>query len=215
MAPPSTLVLIRHGHVVDNDQDGRARLVGRFDVGLSARGCAEAAALAISLACGPRPQAFYSSPLVRARQTAGAIAASIGLPYDFEHDLAEIDCGSFEGQVLAALRAEHPGVLAANDRQQDDGFRWPGGESYREFRARVEAALDRLAARHAGGTVWIVTHAGVISQAVGAVRGMRAARWGCCRPDNCRVTRLRWTPGMRGAIVDFNVAAGSMARVGR
>jgi broad specificity phosphatase PhoE len=48
-----------------------------------------------------------------------------------------------------------------------------------------------------------VTHAGVISQIVGALHGTSAARWELWRPRNGSVTEVRWQDG-RGALVFFD-----------
>jgi broad specificity phosphatase PhoE len=71
-------------------------------------------------------------------------------------------------------------------------FRWPGGESYHEFRTRCLRAVVGLAARH-DGYVAVVTHAGVISQVLGALAGKSPAQWEPFRPGHTALTEIEWT----------------------
>jgi len=51
-------------------------------------------------------------------------------------------------------------------------FLAPGGEPYVDFRRRVVDEVERAAAEHAEGDVWIVCHGGVINAYVGWVLGI-------------------------------------------
>jgi hypothetical protein len=63
--------------------------------------------------------------------------------------------------------------------------------------------MRRVAALYAGSTVVIVTHAGVITQVLGALAGESAARWDVFRPDNASLTVVRWA-GDGGVVIRFN-----------
>ena len=95
-------------------------------------------------------------------------------------------------------------LWARNKSQKDDAFRWPSGESYAEFRARVVGSLTRLAARHPGETVAVVTHAGFISQVLGTLKGERAAAWEPDRPDPLSATTVLWDRDQPAALLEFN-----------
>jgi broad specificity phosphatase PhoE len=196
---PTRLLLIRHAHTLGNDGPA-ATLSGRTDLPLSPRGRREVRLLRARLA-GESFDALYSSPLRRARETAAAIP---GRPPKLVAALQEIDCGRLDGWPLDAVRRELPGLWAINQRQEDDRFRWPGGESYREFRARCLRALRRLAQAHPGGRVAVVTHAGVISQVIGFLGGAGPARWETGRPGTTGLTELEWRRGGIGRVVRFD-----------
>jgi alpha-ribazole phosphatase/probable phosphoglycerate mutase len=164
---------------------------GWTDTPLSELGRCEAELVAARLAAA-REAALYTSPLRRARDTAGAIAAAKGGVAEPVDELREIFCGAIDGRAVEEVQRAHPDLWARNLRQQDEGFRWPGGESYREFRARCAAAIAAIAARHLGGEAIVVTHAGVVSQVVGLLRGESAARWEPFRPGNGAITTLEW-----------------------
>jgi broad specificity phosphatase PhoE len=191
----STLVFVRHAHVADNDPAAGARLIGWFDPPLSRRGWAQVERLCARLEGAPRPTALYTSPLRRARSMAHVIGGRLGLvprPFDL---LREIHCGRLEGVPLAEVQQRYPILWRANLRQLDDGFQWPGGESYGDFRRRVLRAVSAIAAEHRGERVMIVTHAGVISQVLGALGGIRAACWEAFRPNNTSLTVVQWGDG--------------------
>ncbi|HEU4697874.1 MAG TPA: histidine phosphatase family protein [Gemmatimonadales bacterium] len=196
------LVLIRHGHTLSNS-GGTPLLSGRTDVPLSERGGEEVRRLQARLRGGPGFAAIYTSPLERARRTAEALG-EVGLgPVRSCAALEEIDCGELDGLPLEEVQRRVPEHWAANLRQDDAGFRWPGGESYRELRARALAAVRAIALAHRGERVALVTHAGVIGQVFGALEGVSPARWSAYRPGNTALSELDWGRG-GGRIVSFD-----------
>ena len=200
--PATSLLLLRHGHT-DSNGGAAPRMSGWTDYPLSELGRHEAELLGAHLSGGAGVSAIYSSPLERARATAeplerrglGAVILCAGLQ--------EIDCGEVDGWAVEEVKRRFPEHWAANLRQDDDEFRWPGGESYQELRRRCLRAIGRIAARHPGERVAVVTHAGVICQIVGHLRGRPAARWEAFRPENASITEVRWS-GDRGEVISFN-----------
>lgn len=197
------LIVIRHGHVANNGGDPEALMVGWTDVPLSARGRLQTERLRTHLARRQRFDAIYSSPLCRATETAQSLVdAGLGLLH-LCPALKEINCGAADGLPLPEVQRRFPELWRENFRQVRDDFRWPGGESYREFRHRCLAAVQSIVAKHPSGCVAIVTHAGVISQIVGSTHGLSAACWEPFRPGNASISELEWR-GSRGAIVSFD-----------
>ena len=101
------------------------------------------------------------------------------------------------------MQRRYPRPWRRNLAQTDQAFCGPGGESYRAFRARCLAAIRQIAAAHPGQRVLVVTHAGVITQVVGALAGTSAARWGAFRTANANITELRWW-GVGGTVMRFD-----------
>lgn len=179
------------------------RLSGWTDVPLSPLGHREAALVARRLAREQRIDAAYASPLQRARVTASYVSDAIGVPTLLEPDLREIGCGSADGLTAEDVRARYPGAWQRNERQDDDDFRWPGGESYREFRERCVGAVRAIAARHGGERVVVVTHTGVITQVLGSIDRLPPARWRTYRAGNGSITHLEWE-GDRARVIRFD-----------
>jgi alpha-ribazole phosphatase/probable phosphoglycerate mutase len=195
------LTIIRHGHIPSNGSDGP--MAGWTDVPLSPRGRVQMEHLSRHLARGRAFDAIYSSPLSRAADTARALSAAGLGPVHFHSGLKEIHCGDVDGMPIGEVQRRFPDLWQENMRQTQEDFRWPGGESYREFRNRCIAAVKAIAAAHLSGHVALVTHAGVISQLVGAIHGLNPARWEAFRPGNASLSELRWR-GSQGAVVSFD-----------
>ncbi|MFF2780066.1 bifunctional RNase H/acid phosphatase [Streptomyces sp. NPDC058052] len=156
MAAPATFVLLRHGETALTPEK-RFSGSGGSDPELSEAGRRQAAAVAEALAARGTVQHIVSSPLVRCRQTAEAVAARLGLDVVVEPGLRETDFGAWEGLTFAEVRARHPEDLdawLASAKAAPTG----GGESFAAVARRVAAARDRLAAAHAGRTVLLVSH---------------------------------------------------------
>ncbi|MDT7533381.1 histidine phosphatase family protein [Sphingobium sp. SA2] len=105
------LFIIRHGNTFASSAQA-CRIGSRTDIPLVDSGHAQAERLGTWFAQQPPPiHLLFSSPLLRARQTAAAIAAATGHGLDGTHDwLGEIDHGPDEGRpeadVLARIGAQ-------------------------------------------------------------------------------------------------------------
>lgn len=193
--PTTSLLLIRHAETAGNLGGADAVMSGCFDLPLTERGLCQARALGARLADEPAPASLYSSPLERARRTAALVAQRVGREVSLVPALREIDCGTVDGWPLRKVQQHYPREWALNNEQSDPDFRWPGGESYREFRERILGGLSAIIERHPSERVMVVTHAGVVSQILGARSGVSAARWGCFRPRNTSITELQVNGG--------------------
>src|SRR5262249_16297843 len=99
----------------------------------------------------------YTSPLLRAVQTAGIVAAPHGLTPTPLEALTEADVGLWEGldwQAIRYLDADGHQRFHANPAK----FGYPGGQSFADVSARAPPALDDLLVRHRGESVLIVAH---------------------------------------------------------
>jgi alpha-ribazole phosphatase/probable phosphoglycerate mutase len=151
----------------------------------------------------PSPAVLYTSPLRRASETAEILGRVFQLRPILLPDLREISCGDLDGLPLREVQQRYPDIWQRNLKQDDDEFRWPGGESRLEFRARVVQAAARIAAFHPGERVLAVTHTGVVTQLIGAIAGLTAATWEAFRPGHASLTELLWADGV-ARLVRFN-----------
>lgn len=151
------IVAVRHGETAWNVD---TRLQGHQDVPLNDTGRWQAQCVARALA-DEGLNAIYSSDLQRAFDTAQAIAELTGLTAVADPDLRERAFGAFETLTHADIEARWP-EQARRWRQRDPDFAAEGGETLREFHARCVAAVSRLAEAHAGQTIAIVAHGGVM-----------------------------------------------------
>lgn len=148
---------IRHGETAWNRDK---RIQGQLDVPLNETGRAQAQRLGEVLA-GESVDVVYSSDLGRARETAAAAAAALGHPVQLDPGLRERSFGVFQGQTWQEIAERWPDY-SERWRRRDPDFGAEGGETLQEFYARSVSAVERVLQRHAGQTVLIVTHGGVL-----------------------------------------------------
>jgi probable phosphoglycerate mutase len=165
------LILVRHG---ETDWNRELRFQGHVDVPLNAIGHEQARRLALRLAV-ERVHHLVSSDLQRAQQTARPVA-ELGqreLPLEPELDAAlrEQNFGVVDGMRVPDIKAQHPQEWAQWVRFDAD-YAFAGGESTRQFHARVMAAVRALAARHRGQTLAVVTHGGVLDMIYRTARAL-------------------------------------------
>ena len=153
------ILLARHGQTTEN---AAGRILGRRDPPLSAAGRAEAAALAAAVT-GEGLRALWTSPLLRARETAAIVAERVGLEPVVLDALVESRRGSWEGMRYADLASGQPDLLATFE-AGDRTFAFPGGETTEEQIARTRTALDTI--RAGPQPALAVAHAGTIRAAL-------------------------------------------------
>ncbi|WP_369197299.1 bifunctional RNase H/acid phosphatase [Streptomyces djakartensis] len=156
MGAPATFVMLRHGETPLTPQK-RFSGSGGTDPSLSGVGREQAERAAAMLARRGTIQAVVSSPLARTRETAGIVAARLGLDVQIEDGLRETDFGAWEGLTFAEVRERHPDDLDAW-LASPDARPTGGGESFAETATRLAATRDALLAAYAGRTVLLVTH---------------------------------------------------------
>jgi broad specificity phosphatase PhoE len=133
---PARVYLARHGQTAYNLE---GRFQGQQQVPLDDTGRAQALELA-ERAAAYGFRALWCSPLLRARETADAVAARIGLVPQQDARLMETDAGDWTDHTFADVRAraqEQFDAFAAGD----PSFAFPGGESFAEQDVRVAAAI--------------------------------------------------------------------------
>ena len=207
VSKPTTFFLVRHGTTATT---GRV-LPGRApDLHLAERGRDQADAVAQRLAdVRPRLRALYVSPLERARETAQPIARALGLRATIERGLHECDFGTWTGQRLATLRTR---AAWRQVQSAPSTFRFPDGESFAELQARVWATLERLAARHRGEAVALVSHADPIKAAVTYAQGVPLDLFQRTVISPCSVSAV--VLSTRGPIVLCVNSTGSLRELG-
>lgn len=162
----STVVFfVRHVSHVDL---GR-RLSGRAPhVPPSAAGLAEAAQLALRFG-RETIAAIHTSPLERARATAAAIAARLGIGVEISPALNEVDFGRWTGMSFDELRSD-PEWTRWNEHRAS--ARPPGGETMAAAQARAVAHVEHVAAAHSGHGIVLVSHGDTIRAVIAHYLGL-------------------------------------------
>jgi probable phosphoglycerate mutase len=169
------LVFIRHGECVANERGLAGGPIG--DGGLTELGRAQSRALARRVSITQElhgASAFYTSMLPRAIETGSIVFGAINpdLAVYREEDLGELRVGAADGLTWSEIedRYELPN-WDVDPRQRNV----PGGESLIEFHARCVAIINSIVARHPNELAVIVSHGGVIEQAMKIYQGLDAS----------------------------------------
>lgn len=149
------IFLLRHGETTWNAANNK--YCGRTDVELTARGLRQAEEVRIQME-GIELAAVYSSPLQRARITAGIAS---GKEVITDPRLIEVDFGIWEGKTKEEFITENDRLWA--DWISDPAkFRAGGtGETGAVITARVDDFFTEMYEKHAGETIMVVAHNGI------------------------------------------------------
>ncbi|MCL5060232.1 MAG: histidine phosphatase family protein [Candidatus Thermoplasmatota archaeon] len=149
--------IIRHG---ETDWNVERRIQGHTDIPLNATGRAQALAMAFN-AAHHRFHAIYSSDLLRALETAQALAQREDHQVKLLPQLRERHYGIFQG-ITAAQGAERCPEAYAHYVARDLDYDFGTGESLRGFAGRVAEGIAWLVRHHGGQTIAAVSHSGVL-----------------------------------------------------
>jgi alpha-ribazole phosphatase len=133
-----------------------------------------------------------SSDLSRARDTAAAIGKGRSLPP--QPALREIHFGDWEGLRFAQAEARDP-ALIRQFWEEPGAVAAPGGESWNDLSARVNAAADALIADHEGDLV-VVAHFGAILTQVERALGISTTEAFAQKIDPLSVTCIEVHSGI-------------------
>ena len=152
------IIMVRHGETEWNRQ---MRVQGgRSDIPLNDTGRSQAEDAGNALV-DKEFSAVYSSPMLRALETARIINTPHKLEVHIVPELAELDAGDYEGIPIADLGRRFSQIITEMG-ESDELPRTPGGESISDVQERAWQAINTVATRHSGETVLVVTHYFVI-----------------------------------------------------
>jgi broad specificity phosphatase PhoE len=172
------LIFARHG---ETDYNAEGRLQGQLDIPLNARGREQARALGGTLRSLvgseidrlDEAQAFFASPLKRARETMEIARGAMGLEperYHLDAVLKELSFGVWEGLTWPEIEIKDPRGLRAR-REHRWAFAPKGGESYAMLADRLRPWLGGLN-EHA----FVISHGGVARVLMALIAGVPPAK---------------------------------------
>jgi broad specificity phosphatase PhoE len=171
------ILLVRHGHAVPQ---GNALVSGTYDdQPLSKLGRHQAQALASHLK-SIEIRAIYSSPIRRAYETATYLAQAKRLPVQPDAEFREVDLSAMRPVLTETMSATDRAAVLQGYLNQAEAIAlqvgsWsaiPGIESSQAVRQRMREALGKVAARHGGQRIVVVSHAGAINTAIAECLGL-------------------------------------------
>jgi probable phosphoglycerate mutase len=149
----TSIYLVRHGQTAWNKEE---IFRGRTDISLNEVGFREAE-LAGEYLKGRDIHVIYSSPLLRAKETARRIAQVFNLKVQTLGAIIDMSFGKWEGRPLKEVQI-HDEDLYQQWRERPHLMKLPGGESLDEVRIRAMAALEAVVESHHGNNIVLVSH---------------------------------------------------------
>lgn len=146
------ILLIRHG---ETDWNRDRRIMGREEIPLNETGRRQAHYMKESLGSAPL-DAIFTSPVMRAQETAQILAEGRDLEPREDERLVEVDYGEWVGMTFVAVR-KLPGYVPYYLRLEESVA--PGGESLYQVRDRGMSFLEELNQKNSNQTIAVVSHA--------------------------------------------------------
>ena len=182
------IYFVRHG---ETEYNAIGRYQGHTQISLNERGFAQATVVGNRLR-HTHFDAIYSSDLLRAVQTAEAIAHHHALPITQHAGFREIDVGLWEHLTVPEIAAQYPQHFALYKHTPGRAV-YTGGESYEMMQLRAMDALMHVIASHTDqGTICIVCHGGTIRALVCAFLHIDIDYYPQMWIENCAITTVTY-----------------------
>ena len=186
------LYIIRHGQT---DWNIAKKIQGRQDIPLNERGHFQAQCLGKAMENRPIT-AVFSSPQIRAMETAIAVASPAGVPVIPVRDLMEINYGVWEGKTEEELLSDDRALYEA----------WwspPEGESINQVNERCRQAWKEIKPQLTGDAA-IVAHGGLLAHFMEQLLGSESIAASTVA-HNASITTIEYEPETeRFVLVEFD-----------
>lgn len=159
------VILVRHGQT---DENVSGRISGQRPVPLNARG-KEQAQLAGEVLAPLGVTHLFSSPVVRARQTADLLAERLQIGIEEIADLREVGYGDWEDKHFNDIRGH---AIAQQVFHDPINAVFPNGESLPEVQQRGVRVIETVRQRYPHSVMVLVSHGDVIRTTLAHYLGM-------------------------------------------
>lgn len=187
------IYMIRHG---ETNWNKARKLQGRSDIPLNEYGKELAYITAEAMKDIPF-DIIYSSPLIRAKETAEILSANHNLKIHTNELLVEMSFGEGEGASLPEIHS-HPEMNLHNFIHNPEEYLPPnGGETFEELYERCKTFMEEyvLPYEHKYHTMLIVGHGALIRGLIHYINRRPTKDFWCVTHKNCSVTIADCTNG--------------------
>ena len=190
------IILVRHGQT---DWNRDRRIMGHRPIPLNSTGKKESGLLAKALV-DVDIDAIYTSPLMRAFQTARILSSGRNVKLEKSSEIAEIDYGQWVGRTFEEVSQEKSfRVYHTNPRHAQA----PGGEKMTSVAKRAVGFIEKIRKEHKKGRVLVVSHADVIKVILVNYLGIDLNEILRLRIDNSSLSLL-WFKEKRARVMAVN-----------
>ncbi|MBD3286614.1 histidine phosphatase family protein [candidate division WOR-3 bacterium] len=193
------IYLIRHGECRGN-REGLFR--GRYDFPLNETGKRQAASLARELA-DIELEAVYTSPLMRAYETALTLCKDRNIEPVITEVFNNIDLGSWEGRPKKGIAESFPREFRLW-RTEPEKLKMKGAETLAQVQNRAVKALAARTHEHPGASFALVTHRAVIKPLIAGLLGIPEPYFWKLHPETASYSIIEYTNERGYALALFN-----------
>ncbi|MGE5137890.1 MAG: histidine phosphatase family protein [Rudaea sp.] len=134
---------------------------------------------------------IYSSPLLRARQTAEIIGIRLNLPVVVTENFREVNVGALEGMPDLMQAWAINARVSTQWMEGNLEAAFPNGENFLQVRQRMMEGLEQVMAGRTGLNIVIVCHGGILSATIRDIcPGADRAALKDGRTHNCSITEV-------------------------
>lgn len=193
------LLFVRHGQT---DWNAKRLVMGRRPIPLNDVGRKQAEGLSNFLKKG-KLSAVISSPVLRAMETAKAVAAPHKLKVIEDAGLAEVDYGDWVGKDFDDL-ACNDAELWREYHLNPENVSLPNGEAMPDVIKRISVFMEKVLDTYDNGRIAIVSHADVLKLAVAGLLDLQMNAIKGMSIDNCAMILIRMQKEVGPRLIFYN-----------
>jgi len=168
--PLPLVIFMRHGQAENNVS---RTLVGRhIESHLTSQGKDQAADVAKQLKSIPIDK-VYVSPVIRAMETAQIVCEILGMDYEIDERLYEIELGKLVGMNYEEVTTKYGDLFLRFYAEHDPVLASFGVEPFAAVKQRVKSLLDDALKKHEDSNVLMVTHLDPIKAALATLLDLK------------------------------------------
>lgn len=164
------VIFMRHGQAENNIS---RTLVGRhIESHLTEQGRKQVADTAREMKSIPIDK-VYVSPVTRAVETARIVCDSLGMSYEIDERLYEIELGRLVGMNYEEVTTRYGDLFLRFYSEHDPVLAGFGVETFASVKQRIKSLLDEVLDKHEGANILTITHLDPIKAALAAILDLK------------------------------------------
>lgn len=134
-------------------------------------------------------EAIYTSPLLRAKETADIVAGVLNLKCIIDERITGLNFGEWQGRPYSEIEKKYPDEFRRY-KTDPQKFKSPNGETLDEAMKRSLDLLKDIEMEYPDGTVLIVTHRVICKLMLLGILGLGSSRFWQLYPDTCSLSEF-------------------------
>ncbi len=194
--------LVRHGESEGN-RDGKFR--GKADYPLTENGKRQAREVGEYLkSINSNIKVIYTSPMLRAYDTAKIIADIIGVKFMKDKGFDNMDIGIWEGQKKEYIKKHFPKEWEIWINNPEE-LKIEGMETIESVKNRVVKRMNELKEEHKDDTICVVTHRAILKPLVSGLIGIKSPFFWKIHIDNAALSVMEYRDKRGWILKQLNV----------